>query len=116
MSKRKITKKQERLKIVAQFLKSGQTRGNWCKAQGIAASTFSKWIHEYEKELKQTKFIELSAQTRMQAKATQGSEEKEPMHNDKSVMIEIGPCKCHITEQAALTFMMKLMEGYAHDV
>ena len=110
MKKRKIMSLEQRTKYVQQFLKIGQTQLAWCEAQGIAASTFSKWISEYKRHTESTKFVML----------TSASEEK-PQKKSRScnaeatnypVLIEIGACKIHASDEMALAFMLKALKEW----
>ncbi len=115
MKTRKMTNKQERFKLVQKFLKSGQSQVTWCKAQGIAASTFSKWIHEYKSYSEKTKFVMLTSEEADSKPAKKGKSIEVIDHN-KDVMIEIGACKIYVSEQMALTFMLKALEASSSDV
>ena len=109
MKKRKMTNKQERVKLVQKFLKSGQSQVSWCNDQGIAASTFSKWIHEYKSDSEKTKFVMLSSED-ADSKPVRKSKSIKAIEHNKDVMIEIGACKIYVSEQMALTFMLKALE------
>ena len=115
MKKRKITNKQERTKLVQKFLKSGQSQVMWCQTQGIAASTFSKWIHEYKSNSENTKFVMLTSE-KTDSKSNKKSKSLEAVAPTKDALIEIGTCKIYVSEQMALTFMLKALEVNAPNV
>jgi hypothetical protein len=114
MKKRKITTQHERTMLVQKFLKSGQSQLVWCQTQDIAASTFAKWMCEYKRYGEKTKFVMLTSEE------TPNTPEKnislEITDPNKEVLIEIGPCKIHGSEQMALAFMLKALEAKSADV
>ena len=115
MKKRKITNKQERTKLVQKFLKSRQSQVMWCQTQGIAASTFSKWVHEHKSNSEKTKFVMLTSE-KTDSKSNKKTKSLEAVAPTKDALIEIGTCKIYVSEQMALTFMLRALEVNAPNV
>lgn len=106
MKNRKITTKQERFDIVTQFIASGQSQVSWCKNQGIAASTFSKWIKEYKSTaLEEVKFVPVCSKKMITLAPT-----TESISGESTILIEIGSCKIHVPEKMAMTLLAQAME------
>lgn len=115
MKKRKITTKQERVKLVQKYLKSGQSQVMWCKAHDISPSTFSKWIYEYKSSSEKMKFVMLTSEED-DSKPVKKSKSIQATEHNTNIMIEIGACKIYVSEQMALTFMLKALEASSSDV
>ena len=50
---------EEKKKLITDFKASGLSMTKWCKEQGIATSTMSKWIKKYAPQQQKAKFIEI---------------------------------------------------------
>lgn len=111
MRNRKNTTKQERLNLVRQFVASGQSQVSWCKEQGIAGSTFCKWMREYTSTTQEMKFVPLTPK-----KSTGLTVTDEPKSIENTILMEIGLCKIHVPEKIAMTFLAQAMEVDATDV
>lgn len=105
MKNRKNTTKQERINLVTQFVASGQSQVRWCEEQGIAASTFSKWMKEYKNTSEEIKFVPLSPK-----KTVAVTTVADPTFVENTILIEIGSCKMHVPEKMAMTLLIKAME------
>ena len=105
MRNRKNTTKQERINLVTQFVASGQSQVRWCREQGIAASTFSKWIKEYKSTPEEIKFVPLCPK-----KSTLVTPDAEAITIENTILIEIGSCKMHVPEKMAMTLLVQAME------
>lgn len=108
MTRRKNSTKQERFMMIEQFLKSGQSKHAWCKANSISIGTFYRWFDEYHATYKEVSFVALKSE---QSVSTQNS----TIHNEstllKSIIIEVGACKIHMPESIDLNTIVQLIEG-----
>ena len=111
MRNRKNTTKQERLNLVSQFVASGQSQVSWCKDQGIASSTFCKWVSEYKSTSTEIKFVPFSPK-----KTTGLTTIHEPKSIENTVLMKTGLCKIYIPEKMAMVLIAQAMEVKLTDV
>lgn len=102
MSKRKNLTKEEREKCIQDFLASRSTQRTWCEENHVSLATFKTWLAEYKSNHQETKFIPLSAKNK-----------SNPFYIPKpqEILIEIGACKIHVSEQAGLQLIMQAIKG-----
>lgn len=105
MRSRRNTTKQERLDLVRQFIVSGQSQVSWCKEQGIAASTFCKWMSEYKSTSTEIKFVPLAPKNTIGLTVVD-----EPKSIENTILMEIGSCKIHVPEKMAMTLLAQVLE------
>lgn len=104
MSSRKITTQQERFKLVARFLKSGQSHMVWCQENGIKPNTLYRWRMEYKKTQQDVCFVPLEPRS---------SKSVRPMHKEEiinNVVLEFGSCKIHVPEHVAVSLLTKILK------
>ena len=62
--------KEEKLKLIADYEASGLSKTEWCNANGIPTSTFSRWLHstkaDVTKAKSKAKFVEVTLPTGLQ--------------------------------------------------
>lgn len=102
MSKRKNSTKEEREKCIQDFLASRSTQRTWCEENHVSLATFKTWLAEYKSNHQETKFIPLSAKNKSNPSYIPKPQE---------ILIEIGACKIHVSEQAGLQLIMQAIKG-----
>ncbi len=56
MKNKKIKDEKTKFELVKQYLNSSQSQTRWCKEHGIAQSTFSKWLNNYNSQKQDIQF------------------------------------------------------------
>lgn len=100
MDKRKFTSKQEREQHIQNFLASGKSRLFWCQENNIKLSTFGKWLHDYQTEKQEVKFIPLASKQNTSQQPSGGE-----------ILIEIGVCRLHVPEALGIQFMQQAIKA-----
>ena len=100
MKNTKIKDETTKFELVKQYLSSSQSQTGWCKEHGIAQSTFSKWVTNYNSQKQDIQFIPLESK----------SEVTTVNETQSSVLIEIGNCKFHIPISLAKQLLEQALE------